>query len=156
MLQWADNLLHGGRHRTEADYLAYIQQTLATQSDIAKWHLVMDCLNIHQSESLVRLVAHEGLTEDLGIKGKCGILKSMHSTLCLIEVTLPTESVFHFTPKHCSWLNQIEIWFSILLKLLRRASFTSTSDLKTHILDFIAYFNRTMAKPFSGPTKVRR
>ena len=62
--------------------------------------------------------------------------------------------VFHFTPKHSSWLNQIEIWFSILVrKLLRRASFTSISDLKTHILEFIAYFNRTMAKPFKWTYK---
>jgi transposase len=57
--------------------------------------------------------------------------------------------VFHFTPKHCSWLHQIEIWFSILVrKLLKRASFCSTADLKARVLDFIAYFNDTMAKPF--------
>jgi putative transposase len=62
----------------------------------------------------------------------------------------PTHKiVFHFTPKHCSWLNQIEIWFSLLVrKLLRRASFTSIAKLKNRILDFIDYFNRTMAKPF--------
>jgi transposase len=48
-----------------------------------------------------------------------------------------------------SWLNQIEIWFSILVrKLLRRASFTSTVDLKDRIERFIDYFNKTMAKPF--------
>src|SRR5690242_683208 len=56
---------------------------------------------------------------------------------------------FHFTPRHASWLNQIEIWFSILVrKLLRRASFTSKQDLKARIEAFIAYFNRTLAKPF--------
>jgi putative transposase len=57
--------------------------------------------------------------------------------------------VFHFTPKHCPWLNQIEIWFSILVpKLLRRANFISKAHLKTRMLEFIDYFNRTMAKPF--------
>jgi len=63
----------------------------------------------------------------------------------------PTHKiVFHFTPKHCSWLNQVEIWFSILVrKLLRRASFTSKAMLKNRILEFIGYFNRTMAKPFN-------
>ena len=56
---------------------------------------------------------------------------------------------FHFTPKHASWLNQIEIWFSILArKLLRRGSFSSQQDLKERIEHFIDYFNRTMAKPF--------
>ncbi len=55
----------------------------------------------------------------------------------------------HFTPKHASWLNQIEIWFSILArKLLRRASFTSKQDLRERIERFIAFFNNTLAKPF--------
>ena len=57
--------------------------------------------------------------------------------------------VFHYTPKHTSWMNQVEIWFSILVKkLLKRASFTSKEDLKTRLLGFIDYFNHTMAKPF--------
>ena len=47
------------------------------------------------------------------------------------------------------WLNQIEMWFGILMqKLLKRGNFLSQADLKTRILDFIDYFNRTMAKPF--------
>ncbi|MCL6433987.1 MAG: transposase [Leptolyngbyaceae cyanobacterium HOT.MB2.61] len=50
--------------------------------------------------------------------------------------------VFHFTPKHCSWLNQISIWLSILMrKLLRRGNFLSQSELKERILAFIDYFN---------------
>ena len=46
-------------------------------------------------------------------------------------------------------MNQIEIWFSILVrKVIRRGSFTSTEDLKAKVIAFIDYFNRTMAKPF--------
>ena len=52
------------------------------------------------------------------------------------------------TPRHSSWLNQVEIWFSTLVrKLLRRSSFVSLEDLRRRILEFIDYFNRTMAKP---------
>ena len=56
---------------------------------------------------------------------------------------------FHFTPKHASWLNQIEIWFSILArKVIRRGNFSSKEDLKSKMEKFMEYFNQTMAKPF--------
>ncbi|ODH02174.1 transposase [Nostoc sp. KVJ20] len=63
----------------------------------------------------------------------------------------PTDQiVFHYTLLHSSWLNQISIWFSILVrKLLRRGSFKSQDDLKTRIIAFIDYFNQTMPKPFN-------
>jgi len=115
--------------------------------------LITDCLNTHQSESLVRLVAEiEGLEFDLGIKGESGILKSMKTRAFLSD----SSCCLSLHPKHSSWLNQIEIWFSILVrKLLLRASFISKDDLKARVLDFIDYFNRTMAKPLSGLIKVR-
>ena len=61
----------------------------------------------------------------------------------------PTQKVvFHYTPKHASWMNQVEIWLSILVrKLLKRGNFLSLHDLRAQILAFIAYYNQTMAKP---------
>lgn len=138
-----------GPTRTEADFAAHVRQTVASDPSARRWHFVVDNLNTHLSETLVRYVAQvSGLDEDLGVKDRRGILRSMASRAAFL--TNPAHLVvFHYTPTHASWLNQVEIWLSILVrKLLRRGSFTSVADLQTKVLAFIAYFNRTMAKPF--------
>ena len=142
-----------GATRTEADFAAHIAQTINTDPD-AGWIFILDQLNIHQSESLVRLVAKCcELDIDLGLKGHSGILESMTTRATFLAD--PTHRIrFVYIPKHTSWLNQIECWFSILVRrLLKRASFTSLNDLRERILAFIDYFNRTMAKPFQWKFK---
>lgn len=140
-----------GPTRTEADFLNHVTHTVATNPE-GVWVFVVDQLNTHQSESLVRFVIDQcDLDIDdatLGVKGKSGILKSMPTRKAFLE-DASHRIRFVYTPKHTSWLNQAEIWFSILVrKLLKRASFTSVEALRQRILDFIDYFNKTMAKPF--------
>jgi putative transposase len=139
-----------GDTRTEEDFVTHIKQTVESDNSVKQWRFVLDNLNTHQSEGLVRYVAR-GIAiteEELGVKGKCGILKNMETRAAFLQ---DTKHFVHFvyTPKHCSWLNQIEIWFGILSrKMIKRGNFTSKEQLKEQIIAFIDYFNAVLAKPF--------
>ena len=113
------------------------------------WIFVLDQLNTHKSEVLVRLVAQRcGVDDELGIKGKQGILKTMATRKKFLE-NEDHRIRFVYTPRHASWLNQVEIWFSILSRrALKRASFPSMAALEKRLREFITYFNAVFAKPF--------
>lgn len=138
--------------RTEEDFVEAVRRLVETDPQ-ASWTFVCDGLNTHKSETLVRFVAEQcGITEELGRKGKDGILKSMASRTDFLH----DESHrirFVYTPKHCSWMNQIEIWFGIInRRLLKRKSYQSVQQLEESILRFIEQYNVT-ASPFKWTYK---
>ena len=144
-----------GESRTEKDFVEHIEKTIERDRG-AEWIFITDQLNTHQSEGLVRLVARECEIEgELGEKGKSGVLKSKETRAEFLKDERHRIR-FVYTPKHASWLNQIEIWFSILVRrLLKRGSFRSVEEMRKKILEFIEYFNLTMAKPFKWTYKGR-
>lgn len=137
-----------GPTRTEEDFTAHIQRTIDTDPG-GTWIFVVDQLNTHMSETLVNLVAERcNIDDELGVKGKSGVLKSKKTRKAFLEDS-EHRIRFVYTPRHTSWLNQIECWFSILVRrLLKRASFRSLDELEEKLRAFINYFNAVLAKPF--------
>ena len=142
-----------GFTRTEDDFVEHVKNTVNISPD-SNWIMIMDQLNTHKSEGLVRLFAEiNGYKGDLGKKRKKGILENQKTrTEFLTKINQKIR--IQFTPKHCSWMNQIEIWFGIFhRKTLNRKSFKSIKELVQRTKDFIEYYNNTMAKPFKWTYK---
>ena len=137
--------------RDNDDFSQHIAQTIQTAPE-ANWVVVLDNLNTHSGEPVVRLVAEQlGIDQNtLGDKNKRrGILGSMKSRREFLSD--PGHRIrFVFIPKHSSWLNQIEVVFGIIgRRVMRHGSFTSQEDLREKLTTFIDYFNQTFAKPFN-------
>ena len=134
--------------RTEADFVAHVEQTVASAPDVP-WVIVLDCLNVHWSASLVEWIAQRcEPNRPLGKKGVSGVLH--HQATRREFLSDPSHRIrFVFLPKHSSWRNQVEVIFVIVMrKVMRRGNFTSVADLEEKLRMFLKYFNITMAHPF--------
>jgi transposase len=139
--------------RTEEDFAGHIARTVATDPD-AGWIFVADNLTMHASESLVRYVAEVcGIEGDLGKKGRRGVLASVATRKAFL--TDASHRIrFVYVPKHTSWLNQISIWFSILVRrVIRRGSFRSAEELREKILAFITTSTESWRSRSSGRSR---
>ena len=134
--------------RNESDFADHIKNTVSLAPE-ASWIFVSDQLNTHKSESLVRFISEAcELKDDLGVKGKSGILQSMDSRMEFLS-NEAHRIRFVYTPKHCSWLNQVEIWFGILSrKMLKRGSFKSKDEFLFIITILLSSKNYTSYTPF--------
>lgn len=137
-----------GPTRTEEDFVDFIEYILQ-DSGSTRFYFILDQLNTHKSESLVRLAKRVNDDhQDLGIKGKSGVLKNMKTRMTYLTNTRGKVQ-FAYTPKHCSWLNLVEVWFSQLSKrVLNTASFKSMDDLASRIISYLKYYNKNLAKKF--------
>ena len=137
--------------RTEADYAQFIAQTgqqILDTTPKARIIFLADQLNTHVSESLVIWAAKVNkIDDDLGVKGKTGILKSQATRRAFLEQE-DHQVRFVFTPKHCSWLNPIENWFAKLQRhVVTNGNFSSIQDLNHKIEKYILFYNKTLIRP---------
>lgn len=136
-----------GKNRKEEDFLEHVKEIVST-APLGEHVIICDQLNIHKSTSLVEWVAGKiGFKGDLGVKRRKGIIGTMKSRMEFLEDK--THRIrFLYTPKHCSWMNQIENWFGVLQsKVINRGEFCSVCALESKITNFIKYYNKSMVKP---------
>jgi transposase len=134
--------------RTNRDFRAHLRHTVAWLDQrcpaMTKCHWVMDNLNTHWSLEVCQLFARLN-----GVKFEPKRLKRGPQRKAFLT-DAEHKHVVHFTPKHGSWLNQVELWFSVLARrVIRRGNFTSKADLTRKILAYIDYYNLYKAHPYA-------
>ena len=129
------------QRRRAKEFAEFIEWIGNYYSQAKKIHIVLDNLNTHY---------HKLVCQAVSKLCKCAFRPVGTGNERKVFLSLPEKRiVFHFTPTHASWLNQIEIWFSVLArKLIQRGDFVSLADLEDKIIKFIEYYNRYLAKPY--------
>jgi len=132
-----------GQTRTSADCATHLANMVHQLPEMQRYDWVVDNLNTHWSLAVCRLVAPW-----------CGVpcvAKALHrgAQRRAFRSDPTHKHVCHFTPKHGSWLNQIELWFSVLARrFLKRGDFDSAHDFETRLSDYLEIYNTHHAHPY--------
>ncbi len=132
-----------GQTRTSADFAAHLANVVNQLPAMNRYDWVVDNLNTHWSLAVCRLVAQwckvPFVPKDLrrGVQRRVFLSDPRHQHVC------------HFTPKHGSWLHQVELWFRVLARqFLKRGDFCSAQDFETRLGDSLEGYNTHRAHPY--------
>jgi transposase len=143
-----------GPTRTSVDFAAHLEHVAGRFPDTKGWDWVVDNLNTHWSLEVCRVMADLCRVPFVAAELRTGPQRRAF-------LTNPTHKhVFHFTPTHGSWLNQVELWFSVLSRrFLKRGDFGSMEEFVERLLAFLSDYNQHHAHPYrwtySGTPLVR-
>jgi hypothetical protein len=132
-----------GQTRTSADVAVHLANVVSQLPERQRYEWVVDNLNTHWSLAVCRLVAQ-------WCHGPCVAKDLRRGRQRRAFLSDPTHThVFHFTPTHGSWLNQVELWFSVLARrFLKRGDFGAAQDFATRLADYLEVYNTHHAHPY--------
>jgi hypothetical protein len=132
-----------GQTRTSTDFATHLAHVVQQLPDMHRYDWVVDNLNTHWSLDVCRVVAQwckiPFVAKDLrhGAQRRAFLCDPSH------------KHVFHFTPKHGSWLNQVELWLSVLARrFLKRGDFCSAQAFENRLHDYLEVYNTYQAHPY--------
>ena len=132
-----------GPTRTSVDFATHLSHVAGRFTQIKGFDWVLDNLNTHWSLEVCRVIA-----QLCDVPFKAAVLQTGKRRQAFL--TDPTHKhVFHFTPIHGSWLNQVELWFSVFgRRFLKRGDFASMADFEARLLRYVEDHNRRHAHPY--------
>jgi hypothetical protein len=132
-----------GSTRTSVDFAAHLGHVAGQFPEIEGCDWVLDNLDTHWSLDVCRVVAELCRVPFVAAELRTGPQRRTF-------LTEPTHKhVFHFTPTHGSWLNQVELWFSVLgRRFLKRGEFNSMAEFEERLLAFLNDYNKRHAHPY--------